>query len=332
MTTEQPQPPRKFYEVRRKDGKSFTVKNTPQIPDLAALLLDIKPVLFCNSEKEQLPYIESLAAFFGLKVLITDLGVPGFRNGAQSLVFLSKAPALLKRVPSLLLLKDDGRDPRHFYEWANQLLGYPLCCVKFRGLDREPPPADARKDLMHRIRRNTPGAGDYPFTLNTVLNYSSRLTSSEDDRRLQQMIRSQRLPFHMLQVLPWHPCSFDCGESLRAGARIWRFLETFVPDFALVLEQTLAHPVLYLNAWEFAILDGKTDGPGAARYRRVLEPQSLLPAAAARLFRAGDSLLIEGNSVNISKGGRRVGSLQYEEPLLLSFVGPPKSRAERASN
>ncbi len=59
----------------------------------------------------------------------------------------------------------------------------------------------------------------------------------------------------MLHVLPWHPCRYDCKASAELGCKAWDFMKGLFPDFALRMRDVLSQPALYLNKWQFAVLE-----------------------------------------------------------------------------
>ncbi|MBI3300037.1 MAG: hypothetical protein HYZ75_17870 [Elusimicrobia bacterium] len=270
-------------EVRfsRADGRTLTLPwPDPFYPDIAAVLSKVKPLAYTYLPPMTPRPFADHADFFGLE----------WGLGGEDCLFFSLDRKVLKRA---LALHDDASTDSEAALQA--LLGYPACCVDFHSRHADPL---ARRDLIGRIFEGTKPS----FLMNTVLNTTGR------SERLEVF----RGNIKKLHVLPWHPCSADCGPSKTAAARIWRTMRTLHPGLAARMKDALAKPVLYYNDRECAFLDGNP-------YSRILYDDMILEESAKRLLRDGDALALGKDEIVVSAGGRRLGTIACRDPLLIYF-------------
>jgi hypothetical protein len=125
---------------------------------------------------------------------------------------------------------------------------------------------------------------------------------------------------HMAHVIPWHPCRYDCPRSIAAAARIWFFLESFLPALAGILRESLTGTVLYRSQWEFWVLEGQSDSNLECGYGSVRPTRSLAEPRLDDLVRAGDRVILGKGGASVYKRGRLIGGFEGEGSFLISFA------------
>lgn len=296
---------------RREDGRSVECRDDPHLADLAALLAGVKPVVYANVDEAAAGRLGDLAALFGLRWRLEG-EVPGGKRAA----FLAREPAALERAAAQWRAGGAvGSNP----DWSCGTLGYPPCCVEHFVAGRGDGGPARRWDIVRSALARS-GPGPYPFVSNNLFNLSSRL-----DPRSPDLERSERLgrlnpafPVHMLHVVPWHPCRYDCPATAADGRRIAAVLETLAPGVFEEIRSRLARAYLYLDKWRFAALDGRADG-GSCRYRPFDGSRTLLSARDSALLRRGDLVELARGSVEVFRADRLLGRLRAPAPVLLDF-------------
>jgi hypothetical protein len=305
------------FEFRRTDGRALKIiRMNPNITDLAFLLAGIKPVLYTHVERKDVAWMRTLARFFDLEAVFHERSAAGSGNDLE--LFLGRDSGALRRAVEL---GKRGAKREVDPEWG-ALLGYPPCCTRaYAGYATRR--AAEERDLVPSIyRKSAPRSA--PFSLNNVLNFSTRLNGSPKEldlsRRLAQLNRREEGPsLYMMHVLPWHPCRYDCRPSTSLGRRGWSFMESLLPEFARRMRDILSKPVLYFDKWRFAILDGSCASRRSCEYRAVSGPRSLLPRRWEELIKRGDSVRLTGGVVEVRKGGRPIGKIPSRQAILLPF-------------
>jgi len=262
--------------------------------DVLAVVSGLKPVSYINIIEPGRQYLDlcrSAAKFFGLEFSYVQRATP--REAGQ--IYFAREKALIREAARLRALTDPDTPAMH------ALLGYPACCA---GAFVKSKASRRKADIVPLIRKNTPGPGPYSFVVNDLFNPANR----------------DRLPRSPVKVhlLSWHPCRYDCPESLAAGRAFWQFVNSIAPGLAGMLKASLENIVLYLDG-DCVVLDGRLKNPGRCSYSSA--PFSTLPAGGASLakLRAGNELVIEEGRLRLLKNGRAAGSIPCDTGLLLDF-------------
>lgn len=292
--------PGAFFELALPGGP-VRVPRLGNLPvEVLALLAGVKPVIHCWAAESDLPAFEELCRRLRLELHV-------FQGTERLGVLLGRDAKSLRRTARLW----DGE-----YFNPGRSLGYPPCCTRFyyahvvakRGLD-----------LVQSIHRHTRGKGPLPFALNDVFYLYSRVPSVQSGARRQKLFaRNPGLDLDLLNLIPWHPCSYRCAPSLRKAAAIWRTARKAAPEFAAALRACLARPVVFWDWDRFAALR-RRPGPGVS-YAAVEPPfSSLEPRLLARL-RAADRVEAAPDGLRLWKGPRPLGLLGGSPaPILLDF-------------
>lgn len=290
----------------------------PGIPDLAGLLTDAKPVLYTDCGGGDLPYIKLLCEKLKLVYMFPEAGGPraGFHSrmfGRSRMLLISKSRARLKEAA-------DGWNRSNLSEQWGMALGYPPCCVK--SYIKWKKKFSAREDLVRFIAGRTAGTGPFPFGLNNIFNYFSRLTPDVpgDLKRHKDIIDLNRAcGISTLHVISWHPCSYRCAASARKADRIFAFIAHYLPQRALTLRRALANPVLFLDKYEFLAMAGRLRETGLF-YKGILPPRSLVKKSLFRKVLSGDRLSACGGRLRIFSGNGLLSEVKTsEKPLFLDF-------------
>ncbi len=280
--------------------------------ELLAAMAGVKPVLHCWIDEGDLPYVSSLAASLSLKHLVYNRAGPGTQKLG---VMIGKRLRDLEETARIWDSPQANPGPQ---------LGYPVCCSEFYcdsfiNARPENPPLDC----IHHAARNTPPGKGLSFLLNDVFYFYSRKGHPDDSERRELIGRKNRgLTMDIMNVIPWHPCSYRCAESLAKGRAIWAMMLQVLPEHALALRACLARPVVFWDWTRFAVLKGARDGAGIWRYDGLQPPYSLLEPEVEELLRRGDRLeASSGGGLEVRKGRRRLGPLPGNPaPLLLDFT------------
>lgn len=297
------------YPFRLPGGRVFTVKGWGNLPiELVASLAGVKPVIHCWVEPGEMEYMDGLCSAFGLKRLVYARGGAG--SGAERLgLMLGREPRRLKEIAELWDRPQSNPGPQ---------LGYPACCTRFYCDYQAARPG--RGDVVLDIHRNTQPRGRLPFLLNNVFYLFSRLWSSGDIEKREAIgRRNPGLDLDSLNVIPWHPCSYRCPESLKKAEAIWATLREVLPELSSVLKACLTRPVLFWDWDRFAVLQGSANGDGLCPYGRVRPPFSLLEPESLGLLREGEHLRRRGRAWEVWTGGSRRAGVLPGSPILLDF-------------
>ncbi|MDD5656611.1 MAG: hypothetical protein PHF00_05080, partial [Elusimicrobia bacterium] len=265
---------------------------TPEVADIAALILGIKPVAYLGIPRAAAAQMRGFADAAGLRTL-TMPSAFGPRRWSE-LMLLSRSPRLLRRA-AFFLLKTRLTKPADFMEWSTRILGYPACCVKFRM--KYAPPADP----IPQIHAHSGRPGAVSFLMNTIFNLTSRISPPRPNREPAHDSPLADAPAEFVYVLPWQPCSYHCRKSLSAAQRIWSFLKLFSPSYAEHLERRLARPVLYFSPLKFVVFAGRCPTPAACSYTAILSRPWQMDAAAVAQLQQSDLLLLGQDSITTLK-------------------------------
>lgn len=289
------------YEFKLPDGRRFPVKSWGNLPvELAAHLAGFKPVIHCWIQAADRSYLDALGDAFGLKALVfARQGEPG----AERL--------------GVMLGRDERETQDAALAWTRPRsnpgpeLGYPPCCIKFYCAWLDDPTADSGPDIVRRILANTPEPVALAFPLNDAYYLYSRRGRVDDGDRREAVVRlNAGLDMNVLNAIPWHPCSYRCAPSLKAGRATLDFLSRACPALAGLIRSSLAHPVVFWDWDRFAALRATGRKGRDISYDAILPPFTALDARDAELLRAGNRLRLEpGRSARVYAGRRALGEL-----------------------
>ncbi|OGR77158.1 MAG: hypothetical protein A2X32_07710 [Elusimicrobia bacterium GWC2_64_44] len=306
-----------LLKLKKPFGRLIALRDyDPGLSDLAALLIGVKPVLYTDFEPGNWDYLRVLCAELKLHYVLPEelYGSKGFKAVRSS----GKRMLLIgRRLKDVKLAAESWHRSPTDPAWG-VLLGYPECCVKAYIAWRAVAEAT---DLVDFTFANTADTERLDFTLNNVFNYFSRLTGTPADRTAFDRLRARNkgLDIASLQVISWHPCSYNCAPSAKLGREIFGFLEEYLPARALQLKETLARPLLFSGKYSYAVLNGAAAG-GTARYSGLLPPRSLLPAPAVKTLERCGRLSAAGGAAlawRVSGGQREKVPGRHE---LLNFT------------
>ncbi|MBI4352219.1 MAG: hypothetical protein HY550_12355 [Elusimicrobia bacterium] len=174
------------------------------------------------------------------------------------------------------------------FEWGMSL-DYPECCVRSYIAWHT---GNGGGDLIRHIRGLSPAGTTFPFWMNNVFNYYSRLNTP--------LARREYLAFSDLNrgldresIVPWHPCSYMCAATLKKGWLIYEVLKRLMPRTAACRRELLSKPVVFRDKFLFAVLNGRC-GPSAGgfgvAYKGLAAPRSLLAAGTEKALSAVEAL------------------------------------------
>lgn len=244
-----------------------------QFNDLASLVAGAKTVVYTSvNSAEEARLLDRLCADLKLKKKV--LGAKRNVEGVPVTDVLigtnaAKMEAAGKAYGDVLSL-----------EWGLGL-DYPECCVKSY-IDWNTKHRD--KDLIRHILAASPAGRTFPFWMNNVFNYYSRLIRREDRIRYAAFSKLNE-GMDRESVIPWHPCSYACAETAKKGKLIYAVMERYMPLTAAARREMLSRPVLFWDTFRFALLNGRCrkNGAGfAVEYKGVARPRSLLGPGAVR--------------------------------------------------
>jgi hypothetical protein len=273
--------------------------------ELLAAMAGVKASLHCWIDEADLPYISGLAASLSLTHLVYNRSGPQGKLG----VMIGRKPEDLAETARIWDTPGSNPGPQ---------LGYPDCCSKFY-CDLFCNTNDPL-DCIHHSAQNTPPGKGLSFLLNDVFYFYSRKGSARDSELREAICKKNRgLSMDIMNVIPWHPCSYRCPASLAKGRAIWSKMLQVLPEHALALRSVLARPVVFWDWTRFAVLKGSRQESGW-RYDGLQAPFSLLEPELEDRLRRGDRLEAADGGLEVFKGAQSLGLLPgTPAPLLLDF-------------
>lgn len=278
-----------------------------QFNDLASLVAGVKTVVYTSvNGTEEARLLDKLCA--DLKLKKTTLGSKKDVSGAA--------------VTDILI----GTDPKKMkaagkaycnvlsFEWGIGL-DYPECCVKSY-IEWNTKRRD--RDLIRHILAASPGGRTFPFWMNNIFNYYSRLIRREDRNRYAAFSKLNE-GMDRESIIPWHPCSYTCAETAKKGKLIYAVMERYMPLTAAARREMLSRPVVFWDTFRFALLNGRCRWTGAgfaAEYKGLARPRALLGPETGKVL-AGLGTL------RASPGGRLSGQAGERLPggaVLIPFA------------
>lgn len=306
---------RKLFAFKNKNGTYSYNGAMPRMVELLPLLAGLKPVIYLRHiPLKELNHLNDLASFFNLKVFYKALG-----SSPRSCMdfFMAKDENVIREARTFYGTK---RNPNH--EALGVLLGYPACCsMAFKELFSYKYKT-SKENIERPIYANSKKV-NFHFFLNTILMkesrpYSSSVSSKTQNIRLMNSLNKED-PFlwAACSIIPWHPCSYQCRESLAVASEIWKMMRLW-PDFTQYLKGLLSNTFLYLDHWRFASLEGSVE-ENTCSYSLINPPRSLLNKADYDLLERGNLIALEKSKIKVYRNGRQLGSIRATKPLLLPF-------------
>ena len=296
-----------WHDFRLRSGP-VRVKRLGNLPiELLALIAGVKPVIHLTARAVDMPELESLRARLGLKLLVFSRS--GGRGEERFGVMLGRDAAVL-RVTAKLWDRENGN--------PGVRLGYPACCTRWYYRHADDP---GGRDIVQAILRHTKNDEALPFALNNVFYFFSRVSSVQEGARRQKLVAmNPGLDLDLLNLIPWHPCAYDCAPSRAKAAKIWATAKKIAPDLAAALKDILARPVIFWDWSRFAVLAQARMRSEGVRYSGLASPFSLLePGLVAKLEQA-DLVRKTPQGLELWKGDKRLGLLAGSPaPVLLRF-------------
>jgi hypothetical protein len=272
--------------------------------DVLAVISGLKPLAYVNIPEpgqRDLDFYREVARFYGLQFQYTPR--PTVREAGQ--IFFAKTKDRIEDARELI--SSGQHDTPKMYA----ILGYPKCCSEFFSRYRD---WEANADLIPFIEENTRRPAPYDFVMNNLLNSAGRKGPGKDS--LKRLIKTH--------VLPWHPCRYDCKESLASGSLLWNFTQTICPDLASRLKDSLSKIVLYFNDGDCVAFDGRMINRRRCAYSSFEFPTAGDNGALKAAFGLGDVIALEPKQIRILRGGKTRHRLPCRAPLLLDFSASKK--------
>jgi hypothetical protein len=309
LETGDDEPVKAFVELALPDGP-LRVPRLGNLPiEVIALLAGAKPIIHCWAGEADLPSFDALCARLKLRKIVfprSGTAHPHTRLG----VLIGRDAAALEKTAKIW----DGE-----YFNPGPSLGYPACCARRYYAFLNGPKS---LDLVHAIYRHTKKPAGLPFLLNDVFYFYSRLPSVQSGARRQKLFeKNPGLDLDMLNLIPWHPCSYRCAPSLAKAAAIWDTAQKTAPALAEALRACLGRPVVFWDWSRFAVLKKEPSRMDGLVYSAVEPPFSLLEKPSLAKLQRADRVVNTPKGLELWKGDRRTGLLGGKPaPILLDFT------------
>ncbi len=267
-------------------------------------------MIHCWIQEPDSGYLESLRQGLGLKSLVYTRIKQG-PGPARLGVMIGAKEALLREAAQVWDKPGSNPGPQ---------LGYPSCCSELycrRLAEAQSSATDL--DVVHQSYSNTKPPGHrLSFLLNDVFYLYSRAPAPGHSELREKLYgKNPGLPMSVLNVIPWHPCSYRCRSSLAKARKIWALMQTLVPPLAAILKSCLSKPVLFWDWHRFIVLRGSCDKNGSCRYSSIQPPFSLIEPDIVSLLQSGNRLSAHRDRMQVWRDSRRMG--EFKAPLLLDF-------------
>ena len=300
------------FEVRLPGRPAARIPSWGNLPvELMAAVAGVKPVVHSWVDPADVPRMTELASALGLELLVYSQGGAG--SGASRV--------------GLMIGRDRARLAACAEVWDKPMnnpgehLGYPACCVKAFWEWNPRFDKKAKQDcIAAAVKRTKKPAAKLPWLLNDAFYLYSRPWSQEDVERREAMVRANPdWSLDLLNINAWHPCSYDCKESLLKAKKTYEMIEKHLPSLASRLKPALSRPIVFWDWHRFAVLEGAADGKGAAAYQGIGAPLSLLEPELGALLAKGDGVAPgKDGALAVWKGKKSLGALPGA-PILLGF-------------
>lgn len=283
-----------------------------QLNDLASLAAGVKSVVYaCVRAGEESRLLDELCS--GLKLQKVVLG----ENRSVSAAAVTDV--LIGTNAGKLAASKKAYESVRSGKWGISLdwgvsLDYPECCVKSYIAWHI---KDNKKDLIRHIRDLSPAKTTFPFWMNNVYNYYSRLNRPED-RTDYAAFSGLNQGMDRESIIPWHPCSYMCGATLKSGWRIYEVLKHYMPLTAAARKEMLSKPVLFWDKFVFAVLNGecRTTADGfSVVYKGLSGPRALISLEAEKTLSGHGKLRISASGKVLSPAELRLPKGRFLIPF-----------------
>ncbi|HOJ86783.1 MAG TPA: hypothetical protein PK103_09745 [Elusimicrobiales bacterium] len=146
-------------------------------------------------------------------------------------------------------------------------LGYPECCVNgFNEYERS-----GDKSLIKHIYDKSDKSERFPFYMNNICSPFSKIPPKipgkayfrkniekkfSEFEKLNKNIQGYFLNKILEPFIIWHPCSYQCKESMKRVRKIYEFFGYLLPKYAEVKKNFFSKPVFFVDDFRFALLNG----------------------------------------------------------------------------
>jgi len=266
-----------------------------KVPDTLGLMHGNKKIISMGIEPTHLPALKKTFSKYGLKFTALD-SVHDYK-GRRNTYIISKKTEYLAAANEAY--------GKNRFDLVGLLLGYPSCCVeKHLSLVAREAPDDF-------VRRCAGAAKRFFWPINNILDFDGRMVGAK-------AAAASFAGHRQISLISHNPCSFACERSLKIAVTNLLHLRRHGSDPGREGEYSLLmKPVLYLDDFHFAILDGKAAGRSVSYGGLALSFG--LKELREKLLE-GDKVSVSGAELSVFKKGRRsYKAVLPAPPLLLPF-------------
>ncbi|MGC8728716.1 MAG: hypothetical protein ACP5SD_05555 [Elusimicrobiales bacterium] len=231
---------------------SYLIEKRPktlQINDLAALFCGDKKVVYtATQDKEDEERVKELCDKFKFKLLIMKENGKNVFNQNHTDILIGTDIKRMEEAKKLFL-------ENRLKEWGIYL-DYPECCVESYS------EWDYKESLIAYIFSKTKTKTKIPFYINNITNFYSR---TPDPRKRVKILFKNFLEknkelfsagMDFEPIITWHPCSYDCKESLIRGKKIYEFMKKYIPERTQIRKEILSNIFIFKDDFEFLAING----------------------------------------------------------------------------
>ncbi|MCX7641995.1 MAG: hypothetical protein N2Z20_05105 [Elusimicrobiales bacterium] len=239
--------------------RKYLIEKRPkciQINDLVSLICGVKDVVYTqiyNSEDEKL--LHELSTVF--KFTIIPLGEK-IKNIAKYNTMDVLIGNNIKKMNKAKILYNQSE----YISWGFYL-GYPQCCVeKYLYWHNTYDSKLKYKSLIEYTFKNTKKVKIIPFYINNVINFYSRLRLKKLKNKMNHYLQINKSfikkGLDLESFIIWHPCSYNCKESIKKAKEIANFMKEYIPEIYYIRKKLNSKPVLFKDDFDFVFLNGET--------------------------------------------------------------------------
>jgi hypothetical protein len=322
------------------EQRVFQILNHPEMnvqemgfafAEFVAFVMGLKPVILLHVDRKRMKSFHALCKLLDLKYAFPETEKKKWfsYSDGYACVMISKSEKYLKRAVELWNYQfDSSMDPDREIEWAN-LLGYPTCCTKsffkwrhkYVGLKKW----DGDR-VVSNSYRGTKNKRNLPFYSNNVFNFSSTIdgeTSLVERKKFLSFCNRVKFPVAAPSLIGWHPCSYDCRQSIARAKKLYEFLKRVFPDKAQCLREICSKPVVYLDRYQFFCLQGaaskRVDSGLEISFGDIVWPFYPISSKIVSKIRKAKKMIIREEWILDEKGNRLLKSIYSRPILFLNF-------------
>ncbi len=280
-----------------------------QINDLVGLLSNDKKVVYTQAfDKDEYKQYCELAKKFGFNITKINETENTFIKKTVANILIGTDKRMMMKAKKLFL-KDQE------IEWGIYL-GYPECCVNSFSIwhnQRNSIP------IIKYIFQNTKDLSKIPFFINNITNFYSRGAKEGTDNIIKFSEINNKKPEERYKVdfepfITWHPCSYNCKESIKRGKNIYEFMKKYISETAEKRKSILANPVISKDAFEFVFVNGKIK---EFKNLTVFECKKTLEYPKTFISKKILSLLKDGYKIKIKN--REIQNKELKDYIFIPF-------------